>query len=76
MSQLNLPSSLASEFDNWIAEQVLKLSTDALSAQVFTCTACAESTSGEYIIEYEGESFRYSPLETYVFLKFATERVA
>lgn len=75
MSQFNLPQSLATDFDNWITEQILKLSTDTLSSKVLTCTACTQSASGKYIIEYQGETFRYSPSETYAFLKFVTEHL-
>lgn len=59
-------------YDSWIAQQILKLSVDALSSEVLTCTACAERV-GEYLIEYQGKTFRYSPEQTYALLKFLTE---
>ncbi len=61
-------------FDTWLTEQILKLSVDALNSEVLTCTACAGSASGEYLIEYQGQTFRYSPEKTYAFLKYVTER--
>jgi hypothetical protein len=73
MSQLSVDQSLATAFDDWISAQILKLSVDTLSAGVLTCTACAESTTGEYVIEYQGKTLRYSPEKTYAFLKFVAE---
>ncbi len=63
-------SSLSSDLDRWLTAQILKLSVDALGAEVLTCTACSESVTGEYVIEYKGETLRYSPERTYAFLKF------
>lgn len=62
--------STANKFDSWLKDQILKLSVDVLREGVMTCTACPESKIGEYIIEYQGESFRYSPEKTYAFLMF------
>ncbi|UBF26193.1 hypothetical protein K9N68_32550 [Kovacikia minuta CCNUW1] len=73
MSQSSVPPALTSAFDEWVTAQILKLSVDALSAGVLTCTACAESTTGEYVIEYQGETFRYLPEKTYAFLKFVMD---
>ncbi len=72
MSQPSVPQ-LSTTFDEWIKEQILQLSVDALSAGVLTCTACSQSTNGEYVIEYQGETFRYLPERTYAFLKFVSE---
>jgi len=73
MTQLNNAQFSTAAFDAWLAAQILKLSVDALSAGVSTCTACSESTIGEYIIEYQGETFRYLPGKTYAFLTFVIE---
>jgi hypothetical protein len=73
MGSSSVPQALTSAFDEWITAQILKLSVDALSAGVLTCTACAESTTGEYVIEYQGETFRYLPEKTYAFLRFIAE---
>jgi hypothetical protein len=74
VNKFDSTQTLAAAFDSWIAEQIEKLSVDALSSEVLTCTACAE-TSGEYVIEYQGETFRYPPEKTYAFLKFVTEHL-
>jgi hypothetical protein len=71
MSQPRVPQ-LSTALDEWIKEQILQLSVDALSAGVLTCTACSQSTKGEYVIEYQGETFRYLPERTYAFLKFVS----
>ena len=73
MSKSDTPSLTTTTYDQWLTEQIFKLSVDALKSKVLTCTACAESDSGEYIIDYQGETFRYSPEKTYAFLKFVTE---
>ena len=71
----HLPDPLSTDvFTHWLHEQILQLSMNALSKGVLTCTACADSTSGEYVIEYQGETFRYSPPEAYAFLKFVVEQ--
>lgn len=73
MSKSHPPQIVATAYDQWLAEQILKLSVDALVSEVLTCTACAQSTFSEYVIEYQGETFRYFPEKTYAFLKFVTE---
>ena len=65
--------STTTTFDDWIKEQILRLSVDALSVGVVTCTACSQSTSGEYVIEYQGETLRYAPEKIYAFLMFVTQ---
>lgn len=73
MPQLSRAQSSTATFDAWLTAQILKLSVDALSAGVLTCTACTQSTTGEYVIEYQGETLRYLPEKTYAFLKFVTD---
>jgi hypothetical protein len=73
MGSSSVPQALTSAFDEWITAQILQLSVDTLGAGVLTCTACAESTTGEYVIEYQGKKFRYLPEKTYAFLKFIAE---
>lgn len=73
---MNQPSdfqSFTENFNQWLSEQILQLSVDTLVAGVLTCTACAKSTTGEYVIEYQGETFRYPPEKAYAFLKFIAE---
>ncbi|MBD2102478.1 hypothetical protein [Leptolyngbya sp. FACHB-261] len=73
MSQSDINAAIPAAFKHWLSQQILKLSVETLSSEVLTCTACSASTSGEYIVEYGGESFRYSPEKTYAFLKFVAE---
>jgi hypothetical protein len=61
--------------DQWLAEQILKLSVDTLKDEAVTCTACAE-TLGEYIIEYQGKQFRYPADRAYAFLMFVASGMA
>ncbi len=75
MSQLSVDQSTAA-FDNWLSAEILKLSVDTLNLGVLTCTACAKSTTGEYVIDYKGETFRYSPEKTYAFLKFVAANLS
>jgi hypothetical protein len=76
MSQSTFDEALMVEFDNWVKAQVLKLSVDDLRAGVLTCTACPESTIGEYIIEYRGQSLRFTPEKTYAFLQFVAQQLS
>ena len=76
MSQFSSVQFSTDTFDTWLSAQILKLSVDALSAGVLTCTACPQSTTGEYVLEYQGETLRYRPEKTYAFLKFVTEAVS
>lgn len=53
MHQLSSSQFSTATFDAWLSAQILKISlVDALSAGVLTCTACSESTTGEYVIRY------------------------
>ena len=73
MSQTKIVPDLTKRFESWIAEQILKLSTEALiHSEILTCTACPK-IAGEYILNYKGETFRYSSEKTYAFLKFVLE---
>lgn len=76
MSQLSRAQFSTATFDTWLSAQILKLSVDALSGGVLTCTACTQSTTGEYVIEYQGETLRYLPEKTYAFLKFVVEELS
>ncbi len=49
MTQISNAQFSTAAFDAWLAAQILKLSVDALNAGVLTCTACAQSTIGEYV---------------------------
>jgi hypothetical protein len=68
-------SSIETAFDLWLKTQILQLSVDTLKSEAITCTACGE-VLGTYIVEYQGNRFRYSPAEAYAFLKFVAEAVA
>jgi hypothetical protein len=70
---LSTPDSpTASAFETWLKDQILRLSVDTLKSKAMTCTACGE-VLGTYIIEYQGNRFRYSPGDAYAFLKFIDE---
>ncbi|AFY75065.1 hypothetical protein Syn7502_03181 [Synechococcus sp. PCC 7502] len=75
MSQLSNDQFSSTAFDAWLTAQILKLSVDTLYVGVFTCTACAQSKSGEYEIEYQGEMLRYLPEKTYAFLMFVIAQI-
>lgn len=62
-------SSTLEHFDRWLEQQILKLSVDALSRNVLTCTACPQ-VIGDYIIEYRGESLRLPAPKAYAFLRY------
>jgi hypothetical protein len=69
-------NQVESQFQTWITEQIHKLSTDALvKSGAFTCTACGDRT-GDYVIEYQGLSFRYPRERTYAFLNFIAKELA
>jgi hypothetical protein len=76
MPQLSHAQFSTATFDTWLSAQILKLSVDALSAGVLTCTACPQSKTGEYVIEYQGETLRYLPEKTYAFLNFVIEETS
>jgi hypothetical protein len=65
-------SLIGDVFETWLKDQIFRLSVDTLKSKAITCTACGE-VLGTYIIEYQGERFRYSPGEAYAFLKFVEE---
>ncbi|MBW4695972.1 MAG: hypothetical protein KME27_30015 [Lyngbya sp. HA4199-MV5] len=70
MSNLHPNLAVKQAFNGWLHEQILSLSLEALNVGAVTCTACAKSASGEYVIEYCGIQFRYSAERTYAFLHF------
>ncbi|NET33118.1 MAG: hypothetical protein F6K19_14035 [Cyanothece sp. SIO1E1] len=72
MPQTDVEQSITTAFETWMKEQILQLSVDTLSAQAITCTTCPE-VFGTYIVEYKGNSFRFSTEKTYAFLKFLLE---
>lgn len=64
-------SSLTQDFQDWLTQQILTLSVDALSEEALTCTACPK-VMGDYIIEYQGEKLRLPAAEAYAFLRYIT----
>ncbi|MEL7039535.1 MAG: hypothetical protein AAFO04_28575 [Cyanobacteria bacterium J06592_8] len=56
-------------FEQWLNQQILTLSVDALKNNVLTCTACPK-VMGDYIIEYKGESIRLPVGKAYAFLRY------
>jgi hypothetical protein len=75
MNQPPATSSLLSHFEEWLTQQILTLSVDALSQKVLTCTACPQ-VLGDYIIEYQGESLRLPAGKAYAFLRYVLESAA
>lgn len=69
------PSSTLQLFDSWLEQQILTLSVDALSQEVLTCTACPQVV-GDYIIEYQGESFRFKAPKAYAFLQYVINQTS
>jgi hypothetical protein len=72
MTQISESPTLQTDFDHWLTAQIEKLSVDTLKDEAITCTACGEVT-GEYIIEYKGNKFRYPADKTYAFLMFVAQ---
>ncbi|MEM9265979.1 MAG: hypothetical protein AAGA46_10695 [Cyanobacteria bacterium P01_F01_bin.13] len=67
--QASLESPTFSQLESWLTKRIRELSVDALAAQTFTCTACGE-VAGEYVVDYEGKTFRFDTATTYAFLEF------
>ncbi|NEP17556.1 MAG: hypothetical protein F6J97_11725 [Leptolyngbya sp. SIO4C1] len=64
--------TLTQTFDRWLTQQIEELSVDTLKEDTVTCTACGKVT-GEYIIEYRGQTFRYPAGKAYAFLMFIAQ---
>ncbi len=67
--QTSLESSEFTQLESWLAKRIRELSVDALASKAFTCTACGE-VDGEYLVDYEGKTFRFDTATTYAFLEF------
>lgn len=67
--QASLESPVFSQLDQWLVKRIRELSVDALASQAFTCTACGE-VAGEYVVNYEGKTYRFDTATTYSFLEF------
>ncbi len=67
VSELSLP--IRSDFKHWLEKEIQRLSVETLSSDVVTCTACGE-VRGDYIIDFQGKSFRMPAGEAYAFLMF------
>lgn len=63
-----LLSPTAEQFDQWLAEEIRRLSVDVLKSGVFTCTACGER-AGYYVIQYGAQKHRLDAGHTYSFLR-------
>ncbi|MEM9906206.1 MAG: hypothetical protein AAF921_14400 [Cyanobacteria bacterium P01_D01_bin.44] len=71
----SVESAVFGQFDQWIADRIRKLSVETIASGAFTCTACGE-IEGDYIVVYEGETFRFDAMTTYAFLQFILEKSA
>jgi len=61
-------SRTAADFDQWLAEEIRRLSVDALKTGVFTCTACGER-AGYYVVQYGAQKQHLDAGRTYSLLK-------
>ncbi|MEO0456658.1 MAG: hypothetical protein AAF152_08750 [Cyanobacteria bacterium P01_A01_bin.114] len=69
----SVESVVFGQFDQWIVNRIRKLSVDTIASGTFTCTACGE-IEGDYIVVYQGETFRFDAITTYAFLQFLMEQ--
>ena len=67
--QASLESPVFTQLDQWLTRRIRELSVDALASKAFTCTACGE-VEGEYLVDYEGKTYRFDTATTYSFLEF------
>ncbi len=67
--QASLDSPEFDQLDSWLTKRIRELSVDALAAKTFTCTTCGE-VAGEYLVDYDGKTFRFDTATTYAFLEF------
>lgn len=67
--QKSLESPVFSQLETWLAKRIRELSIDALAAKTFTCTACGE-VKGDYLVDYEGTTYRFDTATTHAFLEF------
>ena len=67
--QASLDSPAFAQLETWLAKRIRELSIDALASKTFTCTACGE-VEGEYLVDYEGKTFRFDTATTHAFLEF------
>ncbi|NEQ50990.1 MAG: hypothetical protein F6K11_12785 [Leptolyngbya sp. SIO3F4] len=67
--QAGLESPTFNQLDSWLTKRIRDLSVDALASKAFTCTACGE-VAGEYLVDYEGKTYRFDTPTTYAFLEF------
>ncbi|MEM8614554.1 MAG: hypothetical protein AAGF93_21260 [Cyanobacteria bacterium P01_H01_bin.105] len=67
--QVSLESPVFTQLERWLAKRIRELSVDAIASQAFTCTACGE-VAGEYLVDYEGKTYRFDTATTYAFLEF------
>ncbi|MGD1857014.1 MAG: hypothetical protein ACFB2W_22500 [Leptolyngbyaceae cyanobacterium] len=67
--QQSLESPVFSQLETWLTKQIRDLSVDALASKTFTCTACGE-VEGEYLVDYDGTTYRFNTATTYAFLEF------
>lgn len=64
-----IPESIASQYQAWLVTEIEKLSIETLRHQTITCTACPKVT-GDYLVDFQGQTIRLKTPETYAFLKF------
>ena len=73
--RVSIETEVFNQFSQWIAQRIRQLSVDALASEIFTCTACGE-IEGDYIVVYQGETFRFDAVTTYGFLQFILENAS
>ncbi len=67
--QGSLEAPVFNQLEKWLAKRIRELSVDPLASKTFTCTACGEA-EGEYLVDYEGTTFRFDTATTYAFLEY------
>ncbi|MEM7796975.1 MAG: hypothetical protein AAF579_21310 [Cyanobacteria bacterium P01_C01_bin.118] len=67
--QASLESPTFNQLDSWLSKRIRELSVDTIASKAFTCTACGE-VDGEYLVDYEGTTYRFDTPTTYAFLEF------
>lgn len=73
MSQLETDTQLFDAFDTWLEAQIRHLSVETLKSSAITCTACGE-VAGDYIIDYQGATYRFPAPKAYAFLQFVASQ--
>lgn len=67
-------SATPKQFDDWLKQEILSLSVDALNQAVFTWTAC--SPIDDYMIDSPDKHFRLPSAQAYALLQYIQHNTA